>query len=109
MPIDPYHKDPNHVPYHTWLDARKEEMKFADMFEDEPAFIEYSDYMSKHPAVEVGLKHVTEYYEREGHLKYAHLVGDSYIHVSRDHDDKIVECTCRVAEDNDVAKVVTYG
>jgi len=65
--------------------------------------------MSKYPAVEVGLRHVHQYYEAEGHLKYAYLVGDSYIHISRDHDDKIIECTCRVTEDNDVAKVVTYG
>ena len=109
MPIDPHHRDPDHVPYHTWLDQRKEEMKYADMFEDIPQFIEFSDYMSKYPAVEVGLRHVHQYYEAEGHLKYAYLVGDSYIHISRDHDDKIIECTCRVTADDDVAKVVTYG
>jgi len=53
--IDPHFVDPNHVEYHTWLNARKEEMKFADLFEDVPQFIEYSDYMGKYPAVEAGL------------------------------------------------------
>lgn len=37
IPVDPYHRDPKtHVPYHTWLDARKEEIKFAEWFEDTP-------------------------------------------------------------------------
>lgn len=65
--------------------------------------------MKKYPAVDRGLKHVIKYYEDHGHLKFDVLVGDSYIHVQRDNKNKIIECECIVQEDNDMAKVVTYG
>ena len=111
IPTNPlYRDDEKHMPYHTFLTEREADMKFADQFEDIPQFIEFSDYMSKYPAVEAGLKHVTKYYEDNGHLRYAHLVGDNFVHVNRSGDsNQIIECSARVQEDNDVAKVVTYG
>ena len=67
--------------------------------------------MKKYPQVEGTMKHVNEYYEKEGSLKFGHLVGNSYIHVARnyDPDDNIIEPTWVVQEDTDQCKIITYG
>ena len=95
-PGNPHFKNPDHVPYHEWLDRRKAEINVTDYFELKPKYEEYDVYIKKFPDVAEGILRANEYFDKEGTLNFTSLVGDSYIHLARDGEDNIIDFTTHV-------------